>query len=229
MKNFCLLTAGRSGSTALIDALAGFKDILVPNKKIECIDNELFHPKNIGRYVRQYQEITGRPINDEIALAKAFFSSGKQYSYAGFKSMPERHKNLPDLIKKLNLKVITLTRNDIASTVASFIVAIDKGTWRRDGGEQVHKMVFGPHYAERALSHLRYIEKSYQQLKSLPDAIHLVYEEIVSSNFASEQLDEYFGRPVRLKKAGKPTQAATYVDNWHEFEAFIEKNSYSSS
>lgn len=224
MKMFCLLTAGRSGSTALIDVLAEHDDILVPNKQIECVDNELLHPKNVGNYIRHYQELSGLPITDEIALIKAFFASGANYKYAGFKSMPTRHRNLSDLVNLPGLQVITLIRNDLASTVASFIVAADNGTWRRSGEKQAHRITFGPKYAERALAHLRYIEASHRQLHSLPNAIHLRYEDLVTPGFANEQLDTYFGRPIRLKKTGKPTEAASYVDNWQHFKAFIEKN-----
>ncbi len=62
MKRFIILTSGRAGSTSLIDVLARFDDIAVPSKQIDCIDNEIFHPKFIKKYAEEYQKLSGVPV-----------------------------------------------------------------------------------------------------------------------------------------------------------------------
>lgn len=225
MNKFCVMTTGRAGSTALMDVLAGGEDVMVPCKQLDCVDNELLHPRHIQRYMAHYQRASQLAIQDEMSLIDAFYQSAGAFAYAGFKSMPARHRDLARFVSRADVQFITLTRQDLASTVASFIIAIDQGTWRRDGGEQQHRLVFGPQYAERALSHLRYVQDSQAQLRALPNSIALEYEDLVQPSFRCDALDDYFGRPIKLKSAKEATKASAYVENWSEFESFIRRHS----
>lgn len=224
MKRFCLLTSGRSGSTALMDALARFDDIAVPNKQVDCVDNEILHPKRRADYAQQYQKLTGLPVTDELSFINAFYESNKHAPYVGFKSMPERHRQLREFVTQPDLQIITLRRNDFPSTVASFLMAFDAGTWRREGGEQPNRLVFGPNYEQRAIGHLRYLEQTNRLLDSVPGAIHLQYEELCRDGFVSPQLDEFFQRHIGLLNPKLPTSGASYVDNWDALCNFLERN-----
>lgn len=223
MKRFILLSSGRAGSTSFIDALARFDDIAVPSKQIDCIDNEIFHPKLVNKYAQEYQELSGIPVRDELSLIEAFYKSNAEFSYAGFKSMPNRHQCLPQIAATGDTKIITLSRDDIASTVASFIVAIDRNTWRRQGGKQKFRFVFGSKYRDRAISHLSYIIDSQNFFDSLPNSINLRFEDLCRTDFVNEELNEFFQRPINLDKPRPPVSAKTYVNNWDEFSAFIEQ------
>ena len=222
MKRFILLSSGRAGSTSFIDALARFDDIAVPSKQIDCIDNEIFHPRFIKKYAAQYQELSGIPVRDELSLIEAFFKSNDA-AYCGFKSMPNRHQHLHTLASKGDVKLISLSRNDIPSTVASFIIAIDRNTWRRQGGKQKHRFTFGPEYRERALSHLAYIVDSQKVFDALPNCIQLNFEDLCKKDFANEELNEFFQRPVKLANPRPPVSGEAYVDNWDEFTEFINQ------
>ena len=223
MKRFIILTSGRAGSTSLIDVLARFDDIAVPSKQIDCIDNEIFHPKFIKKYAEEYQKLSGVPVTDELSLVEAFFQSNADAAFAGFKSMPNRHQCLPQIANDGKTKIITIVREDIASTVASFIIAIDKNTWRRKGGKQKHRFTFGPKYKERAFSHLAYIVQSQRLFDSMPNCIHIKFEDLCKKDFCNEELNDFFHRPVKLEKPRPPVSGAGYVNNWVEFAAFIEQ------
>jgi len=224
MKRFCVLTSGRAGSTALMDALARFDDIAVPHKQIDCVDNEILHPRRKAQYAEQYQLLTGLPITDELSLIHAFYESNRESPYAGFKSMPERHRQLQEFAAQPNLQIITLKRGDIASTVASFLMAFDKGTWRREGGEQEHRLVWGPNYEQRSLGHLKYLRDCERLLESLPGAIHMQYEDLCNAGYVCQPLDDFFQRHIGLLNPKPCTTAASYMDNWDAFCNFIEKH-----
>lgn len=224
MKKFILMTTGRAGSTAIMDVLEKHDDIAVPNKQIDCRDNELLNPTTIERIAEFYRRATGATIDSDLTLIDAFFTGNARAAYAGFKSMPNRHRNLQALTETPDIQFITLHRQDLAATVASFIVAIDHGTWRRDGGTQTHRFAFGPEFEKRALGHLSYLLASLKVIERIPNAIRLTYEEICSPTFSSQALDAFFGREIKLDTPQPPTDAAHYVDNWHRFSEFIARH-----
>ena len=224
MKRFCVLTSGRAGSTALMDALSTFDDIAVPHKQIDCVDNEILHPRRRTQYAQQYAQLTGMPVAEELSLIEAFYESSKNSPYAGFKSMPERHRHLAEFAAQPNTKFITLRRADIHSTIASFLVAIDKGTWRREGGQQPNRLIFGSEYEQRSIGHLRYLEQTEQQLLELEGAVHLCYEELCHAEFVSPELDDFFQRHIALINPKPSTSAASYTENWDQFCSFIDRH-----
>ena len=227
MKYFCLLTTGRSGSTSLINALAAHGDIVTPDKLTESPDNELLHPEWVGRYVKFFQQYSQVPISNELQLIQAFFAGGQTMGakYIGFKSMPNRHRQLHALTAHPDIQIITLVRRDVPSTVASFLMAMRRGTWRRNGEKQQHKLVFDKSLEQQALGNLQYVLQSERQLTSVQNAIHLNFEDLCQDNYCHPQLDAFFERPVKLISPKKPVSAQSYVENWPEFNAFIEKHS----
>lgn len=224
MKPFMVSTTGRAGSTALMDKFASYPDIGVPNKQVDCRDNELLHLRFIERYKDYYQEYLDQPIRSEIGLISAFYRANQGGAYAGFKSMVNRHPYLEALTGSREIQIITLRRADPAATVASFIVATRAGTWRRDGGPQQHRLVFDTRLRQQALAHLEYISQSIRVMSELPGAIRLVYEDLCRPDFVNKELNEYFGPEIQLERPKTPIQPADYVDNWLEFKTFIEDN-----
>ncbi|MBL7002512.1 MAG: hypothetical protein ISR69_00625 [Gammaproteobacteria bacterium] len=224
MKPFILMTTGRTGSTSLIDALAAYDDIAVPNKQIDCVDNEIMHPNFFKKYLPFYQKYSKTPINNEVQLINAFFLANQNSPFAGFKSMPERHQQLQALINTPSIQIITLIRNDIASTIASFIIAIDKSTWRRYGEKQNYSFTFDDSYKPRILGHLKYILNSQLQLNAFPNAINLIYEDLCDPSYENPQLDTFFERKIKLQSPKKPTKARHYVNNWDEYFDFVNQS-----
>lgn len=225
-KKFCVLTVGRAGSTSLMNVLECFPDIAVPNKNIPCVDNELVHPKRVQEHLKRYSALCGAPITSPDQLIDCFFAHNAAFAYAGFKTMPNRHKNLAAFVARPDIRFITLKRQDIASTVASFLLAMKTDSWRRFGEPPQTTWKFvaaqdGP----PARNNLTYILHSLAQLSRVPNAIRLTYEELCDPHFHSPALDDFFGRPIKLDDPKPPTSASTYVENWDEFRAFIDEAS----
>ncbi len=221
-KKFCLMTFGRAGSTALIDLLQACPDIMVPNKQIDCQDNELVHPQYVRNRAKAYEKICARSISSIDELIDCFYNHNAQSPYCGFKSMPDRHPNFRQFANRKDIRFITLVRADIPSTVSSFMLAIAHGTWRRDGGVPDQRWTFTPDQRDRVVGNLTYILQSLALLRSIPDAINLCYEDLCQPDFNNETLNDYFARDIRLVEPKPPTSGEKYVTNWDEFRNFIE-------
>ncbi len=197
---------------------------MLPARFFDCPDNELVHPAYVQRYMDQLGRISGVDILDGDELIEVFFQCGQSrpaYRYAGFKSMPDRHKNYAEFIHRPDIRFITLARDDVPSTVASFITAMRTGCWRRNGEAQTNSWAFGEADMPLVLGNLNYIYTSQLMLDMVPNAIRLVYEKICDPRFRCVELDEFFGRPVKIKNPRPPLHASDYVTNWAEFETFV--------
>ena len=224
MQRFCVLTVGRAGSTSLMNRLASFPDVAVPGRNLTCVDQELLHPKRVREYMAGYSRLCGTLITRPRELIDRFFELNSGAAYAGFKSMPDRHPDLEEFVARPDIRFITLTRRDIASTVASFLTAQSTDSWRRFGEpQQAHWRFESSRDSDRVLANLGYIQQSEEQLRRIPRAIRLSYEELCDPGFCCPPMDDLFGRPVRLEDPKPPTSAASYVDNWEEFRDFVER------
>lgn len=223
-RRFCLMTVGRTGSTSLMEALERFEDIGVPNKNIECIDNELIHPRTLTSNLEKYSALCGRPLLTQQQLMDAFYELNEGYAFAGFKSMTNRHKDYRGIFQRPDLQYITLERRDIASTAASFLLAEIRGSWRRHGEPQPAGFRFDAgRWGKRVESNVYYMFQSHTTLAGLPGAIPLYYEDLCDPDQRSPALDAYFGRPVRMPEPKPPTSGASYVSNWDEMRDFVDR------
>lgn len=223
MQRFCVLTVGRAGSTSLMYYLEKFEDIGVPSKNIPCPDNELVHHQRLAEHLKQYSVLCGRPLTNQSALIEAFFDCNEHFPFAGFKTMPNRHSDLAAFTAREDIQFITLTRSDIASTAASFLVAMETGSWRRSGEPQPKKWLFKrARHEGPLLENLAYIHRSHVALSGIPRAIALTYEQLCSPDFSNPALDQFFGRKIKMENPKKPTSGRSYVKNWDEFKIFIE-------
>jgi hypothetical protein len=209
-----------------MNVLERFPDIAVPNKNIPCVDNELVHPKRVREHLQRYAALCGKPIATPEQLIDCFYAYNAAFAYAGFKTMPNRHKHLGAFVARPDIRFITLVRRDIASTVASFLLAMKTDSWRRFGEPQQATWKFvaaqdGP----PVRNNLAYVLHSLAQLSRVPNAIRLTYEELCDPRFQSPPLDAFFGRPIKLDDPKPPTSASAYVENWDEFRAFIDEAS----
>ena len=224
MRRFCLLTVGRAGSTALMDRLARDPDIAVPGKNMSCVDHELTHPARVQAHAAAYAGLCGRQISTVEQLIDCFFAVNRDAAFAGFKTMPNRHKDLAAFVARPDIRFVTLTRRDVTSTVASFLMAMATESWRRSGEPQTARWRFdADRDAQAVLGNLRYVVRSDAQLERVPNAIALAYEDLCDPEFSSAELDGFFGRAVRLDDPKPPTSGESYVANWAEFRAFVEE------
>lgn len=221
MRKFCLLTTGRSGSTALMDRFESHEDIALPNKNIECRDNELLRWGLLERHVSGYTLLLERLIPDQAGLIDAFFAHNSEVDYAGFKAMPEHFRDFRSFLRRGDICFITLVRQDVPSTVASFMLAKEKDTWRREGGAPRDLWTFDPAKPEPVRGNIRYLFNSHLALSQVPEAIPLNYEDLCRPDYANEALNDFFGRPIALQNPQPPTKGSTYVDNWEEFNNFV--------
>jgi hypothetical protein len=222
---FCIMTTGRSGSTALTEALQS-DEVLLPRDLFDCPDSELLHPRRIRDHVRWFSRELQREIATSSALIDAFYSWPTAAKFVGFKSMPNRHRDFSEFTGRKDVQFITLIREDVPSTVASFRLAtLRRGQWKRQGEAQSQSWTFTEKDMPPIFGNLVYILMSQHFLRTIPDAINLRYEEICTPDFRDEALDEYFGRQIRLTNPRSPVSGSTYVSNWDVFSRFIEQTS----
>ncbi|MFT4564427.1 MAG: hypothetical protein ACI9BW_004190 [Gammaproteobacteria bacterium] len=219
---FFVLTTGRAGSTSLMDALGSHPDIATPSKQIDCPNNEIFQVVKPDRYWETYARLSGVPVVDELSLARAFFCSNSA-SFAGFKTMPNRHRRLQQMITDNGIQVIGLIRRDLSSTIASFIAAVDAKSWQRSGEHQRYHFRFSSAIEARVDAHLVYLLTSLRQLKKLRDTIMIEFEDLCTETFCHHSLNNYFQRPIRLHDPRQPIDGATYVENWTEFTRYVQR------
>ena len=223
MHKFCVLTVGRAGSTALMDHFARYPDIALPGKNIDCVDQELMHPARLQAHAASYARLRGRAIATAEELIEAFYELNAGAAFAGFKTMPNRHPDLERFVSRPDVQFITLSRRDVASTVASFLMAMATDSWRRHGGAHGARLRFDARRDAAAVSgNLRYVLKSAEQLRRVPRAIALDYEDLCDPSFSAPALDRFFERSIRLDDPRPPTSGESYVENWPEFRAFVE-------
>jgi len=218
-EKFCVLTTGRSGSTSLMEAFEPFADIALPRRQIDCVDDELLRPGDFARHVQEYAALTGEGIDGQDALIDAFYAYNAGSRFAGFKSMPHRHQNYDAFIAREDIRFITLLREDVASTVASFMLAIRRGTWRRHGEVPQERWTFRPEDTQEVRAiHARLVENM-RALQRVPGAIRLTYEELCDKGFASAELNDFFKRPIAISDPTPPVSGEAYTENW---DAFVE-------
>lgn len=216
-RKFCVMTTGRSGSTSLMQALRPHDDIALPIKQLGRVADELLEPNTLQRNMRSYEELLGEPIAGPEALIEAFYRYSAGTAFAGFKSMPHRHDNYASFVTRPDIRFITLVRADIPSTVASFMLAMRRGTWGRQGGPASKRWVFQPQDAEQARGILARLQTNLRALDAIPSAIRLTYEDLCDGAYCSPELEDFFGRRIRFKAPTPPISGASYTGNWDAF------------
>ncbi|MCP5151299.1 MAG: hypothetical protein H6983_16075 [Ectothiorhodospiraceae bacterium] len=219
---FCLLTTGRAGSTALMDAIAAGDDVTVPGDLIDCRDHELVNPEHLERHRVALERVVGHAVDGPAAMIDAFLEATRDRPIAGFKSMPNRHDDLQALVERPGLRIVTLRRRDLASTVASFMRAQATGQWRREGGRPPTDWRFGDADIPAVRANVAYVVQAQATLSRIPGAIHVEYEALCAPDFACPALDALFGRHIALDDPRPPTSARDYVGNWEPFRRLVE-------
>lgn len=198
-------------------------DVAVPNKNFKSVANELMHPDNLSDYAEKYSRVCNREITIPSDLIECFFENNSSYSFAGFKSIPSWHLDYRSFIKRKDIKFIVLTRNDIASNIASIVLAHGTGYFDRTGEPQKFRWTFRRREAGRIFNILTRFHGNRVKLGWAKDAIGVTYEDLCNPDFSCPALDQFFGRHIRIADPKPPTSARDYVTNWEEFEAFITR------
>ncbi|PHS05077.1 MAG: hypothetical protein COA78_15675, partial [Blastopirellula sp.] len=134
-KDFCVMTMGRTASTTLMYALQPFGDIQLPSRLFsDCIDEELIHKDFIEQRLLQFGHLRRTQFDTPDQLVEAFYAYHESSDFVGFKSMPQYHDDYQKFTTQDDIFFITLRREDFASSIASFMMAKLRGTWRRFGG-----------------------------------------------------------------------------------------------
>jgi len=137
--------------------------------------------------------------------------------------MPLLYKDHPDFFSREDITFIILTRDDIPSTVASFIAADKQKNWVRTGGAQSSKLKIRGIDKLRTRAVTRYILGSLNILESITPAIRISYEDLCQPNFNNPKLDHYFNREIKLDKPVQPISGADYIENWDWLKKTVEK------
>lgn len=220
---FCLITAGSSGSTSLMEALQKHADIAVPNKDFHCPSNALLHAASMPKALAYYETHVGELLHTPKQLVDAFFAS-HPHGYAGFKSFPHHHADLKQLSATPEIQMITLLRLDFACAVASFIMgklAFDQVM--RKGGPQTMRWYFEPAlYADSVKKAIRVMVNDYRVVLDTPQAISVSYEQLCQPDYCHPAMRDWFHRSIRIDQPQPPTHAGDYIENWKEFSAFVK-------
>jgi hypothetical protein len=134
-----------------------------------------------------------------------------------------RHKDDPGFLDRDDIQFIVLTRDDIPSTVASFIAARNKNTWNRRGGKIQSKIHIRGINVLMVWGNAFYIRRSLNALKNTKNGIKINYEDLCDPNFNNQDLNAFFGRTIQLANPVKPTSGAEYIENWDWFKQFVER------
>lgn len=217
------MTVGRCGSTALMEALRAHPDVGTPARDVASEDDELLHPQHAARYAEHYARLTGLTVKTQGQLMHAFYHHNRRRAFAGFKTMPNRHDNFEKFTRSPRIQFISLIRRDIPSTVASFLLAMERGCWRRTGGPQARQWTFDPRRdGPAAAANLNYVMSSIRRIEEIPGAIALHYEDLCRDDFQDSRLDGFFARRIRIANPLPPLHGSSYVGNWHEFLEFLD-------
>lgn len=224
VKKFCLLTTGRAGSTSLMKVLENYDDVAVPNKLFHCPNNELVHLRMKRRHKTLMSKLVGKQIKTDSELINSFYEYNREFTYVGFKSMPNRHRDTPNFFDREDITFIILTRKDIPSTVASFYAANKKKTWARTGGKQTSKLCIRGFDKIRTKGVIRYVLGSLRLLRRITPAIRISYEDLCQPDFNNPQLNDFFNRKIQLEKPTQQISGDQYIENWEWLkEAVAEK------
>ena len=199
-----------------------YEDVALSGKHLDCEDSELLHPSRVEGYCSSYADLFGRPVVNHDELVDLFFKLHERDTFAGFKTMYNRHKNLAAFLKRSDIQFISLVRSDVSATVASFIHAMESGTWRREGGQPEYRWKFDKRKAREIFSNIQYVFNSHLVLRQIPNVIALNYESLCKADFHSDPLDKYFERYISLENPLPPTDPQKYVENWQEFDDFVK-------
>jgi hypothetical protein len=115
-----------------------------------------------------------------------------------------------------------LSRRDIASMVASWFVARKYDSFTLGSRQVVRSIHFGEDSEEDVRGNLRRVLRNMEMIERVEGAIRVDYEDLCADSFKSQELESFFGREIRLANPRGPTDARQYVENWHEFSAFID-------
>jgi hypothetical protein len=223
MRKFCVLTTGRAGSTALMNALAELDDVAMPGEEGDGGGAELVHPRQASRYASMLSARLGRAIRTVPELVDAWFEANANAAFAGFKTMPNRHPDLERFIQQPDIQFITLVREDLSATVASFMAAQQHDAWLRKGGTPDFRWTFGPEQHERVAASVRYVSQGQAILGQVPDPIALTYEDLCTPGFRNQALDAFFRSHVEIRNPRPPTDASLYVENFDALVDFIDR------
>jgi hypothetical protein len=122
---------------------------------------------------------------------------------------------------RADMTIITLVRQDVASTIASLRAALDHGTWRRAGEAQNHLWTFRKE-DKSVLKIIASLWKELEMLGSVKNAIQLTYEGLYDPDRTEVELSGYFGRAIKIPNKSPPTNGQDYVTNWDEFKVFVD-------
>jgi hypothetical protein len=205
-----------------MQALAAHADIALPSKQIDCGDDELLQRDGFLGHLRAYESLLGVQIKGEDALIDSYFRYNTGSPYAGFKSMPHRHATYEAFIRRQDIQFITLVREDVPSTVASFMLAIQRGTWRRTGREPAERWVYQAAHEPRVRALARQFLDNLRALAKVPNAVRVSYEQLCTADFRSREMERFFGRPIQIKEPVSPVSGDSYTGNWERFLSIVQ-------
>lgn len=222
-KKFAVLTTGRAGSSSLLQTLEKLPGLITPANSTEVGQTELLNPTFRADFFSIYSGLCGRNLKSERELISEFYRQNQSARFVGFKGLYSQLSSFKSLLLMQDVTFVVLLRRDIASTIASFMVAMDRGCWGRKGNSHKSAWSFHP---KRYHELNRLVVAHYVAISSLlrvPRSIVLHYEELCCEGFSDSRLESFFESKVRFLNPRPPVSGASYVANWIEFKSCVEE------
>ena len=220
-ERFTVLTTGRAGSNSLMQSIQAIAGVATPMTHSPISSSELLNPQLLEGFYEFYSAKTEVDLKTERELIDAFFLCNSGARFSGFKALYSQLPCLDLLARQQPLTLIVLLRRDVASTVASYMVGIDRGCWVRKGESHSSGWRYNPSRKSEVCKHVARIRVGIERFLGIPGSIVVAYEDLCSETFSNPKLNSFFSDSVQIDSPRPPVSGASYVSNWGEFKAVV--------
>lgn len=220
-KKFIVLGTPRTGSESFVKALQQVAGLTTPANSTDLKQSELLNPRFISNFTSIYSLKFGIQLLTQSELINAFYSVNSSSPYAGFKTFYSHVQGFSALTLQPDIQFIVLMRQNVASTLASLMVALDRGCWGRQG--ESHKSAWRLR-SDRIPQLKALVERHHEAMSALievPNAIVVRYEDLCCEDFSDSRLDSFFGQRIAFVNPRPPVSGESYVVNWDDFRSHV--------
>lgn len=220
-KKFIVLGTPRTGSESFVRALHRVPGLSTPANSTDLKQSELLNPRFISNFISIYSLKLGIQLLTQSELINAFYSVNSSSPYAGFKTFYSHVQDFGALTLQRDIQFIVLMRQDVASTMASLMVALDRGCWGRCGESHKSAWRFSVDRIPQLQKMVEAHHKAMSALIEVHNAVVVRYEDLCSNGFSDSRLDSFFGQEIAFVDPKPPVSGASYVVNWDDFRSHV--------
>lgn len=192
-QKFAVLTTGRAGSSSFVQALHQIPGLVTPANSTDINQPELLNPRFRADFFSIYSGLCGRNLKTELDLIEAFYAQHQSGLYAGFKALYSQVSSFDLFKNRSDVTFVVLLRRDVVSTIASLMVAMDRGCWGRRGESHRSAWRFNPVRLHELNALVVAHHAAIDALLRVPNSIVITYEDLCRERFADSRLNAFLG------------------------------------